>query len=133
MKKLLLTFLFIAGVFVYCHSQDTLRQYSGKYNFPEGSVVREITLSVENNTLMLGSLLGSASLIKETEDSFTLPAFNGMAVFKRDSNKKITNITIDISGLKLEGTKDTESINGQGTSSDKPIIIIWETKLLTTP
>lgn len=133
MKKLLLTLVFITGFFACLYSQDTLHQYTGKYNFPEGSVVREITVTIENNSLMMGSPIGNASLVKETEDSFAMPGFNGIALFKRDSNKKITTVSIDILGLKLEGTKESETAASQGGSADKPIIIIWERKLLTTP
>jgi len=82
---------------------------------------------------MMGSLIGSASLLKENDDSFSLPAFNGIATFKRDTNRRITNLTIDLMGLKLEGTKDVETAASQGGSGDKPIIIIWERKLLTSP
>ena len=133
MKKVLFTLFFIAGFFVYVYSQNSLQQYAGKYNFPEGSVVREITVSVENNLLMMGSLVGTANLIKENDDSFTMPALNGIAMFKRDNNKKITHVTIDVMGLKLEGTKDSEIAAGEGGSGDKPIIIIWERKFLTSP
>lgn len=133
MKKLLFTLFFIAGSLVYLYAQDSLQQYTGKYNFPEGSVVREITVSLENNTLQVGSMIGSATLVKETEDSFTMPAFNATAMFKRDSNKKITNVSIDVMGLKLEGTKEAETAATQGSTAEKPIIIIWERKFLTTP
>lgn len=133
MKKLLFTLIFTTGTLMYVHSQESLNQYAGKYNFPEGSAVREIIVIVENNTLQIGSLVGTASLIKESDDNFTIPAFNGLAIFKRDSNKKITNIFIDLMGLKLDGIKEADTSANQSGSSDKPIIIIWDRKLLTSP
>ncbi|MES2774058.1 MAG: hypothetical protein V4722_07725 [Bacteroidota bacterium] len=131
MKKLLFTLLFIAGSFVYVYSQDSLQQYTGRYNFPEGSVVREINVTVENNALMMGSMMGNANLVKDSEDNFRMPGFNGLAMFKRDSNKKVNTVSIDVMGLKLEGIKETSAT--PGSSADQPIIIIWERKLLTSP
>ncbi|MEO7310801.1 MAG: hypothetical protein ABIX01_10420 [Chitinophagaceae bacterium] len=131
MKKILCTLCVIAGFFMNGYCQDNLQQYTGKYNFCEGSLVREITVTFENNLLQACSFLGVVSLVKYGEDNFTMPALNGTAMFKRDGNKKINNLSIDLMGLKLEGTKEAEAASGPGTSTDKPIIIIWERKFLT--
>ncbi len=133
MKKISFTLFFIAGSLMYLNAQDSLQQYTGKYHFPEGSVVREITVSLENNTLQVGSLIGTTVLVKEIEDSFSMHGLNATAIFKRNSNKKITNISLDVMGVKLEGHKEAEITAAQSGQTDKPIIIIWERKFLTTP
>jgi hypothetical protein len=106
MKKLFLAFLMLAFI-VTVHAQDsTLQEYTGKYKFPDGSVVTEIDVTLENGILTSNSTAGTSTLEKLGTDSFSVVSFQGVAVFKRDDNKKITKVVIDAMGYHLEGTKD---------------------------
>lgn len=106
MKKGFLAFLMLAFI-VTVHAQDsTLQEYTGKYKFPDGSVVTEIDVTLENGILTSNSTAGTSTLEKLGTDSFSVVSFQGVAVFKRDDNKKITKVVIDAMGYHLEGTKD---------------------------
>lgn len=106
MKKGFLAFLMLAFI-VTVHAQDsTLQEYTGKYKFPDGSVVTEIDVTIENGILTSNSTAGTSTLEKLGTDSFSVVSFQGVAVFRRDDNKKITKVVIDAMGYHLEGTKD---------------------------
>lgn len=109
MKKVtLLLSLFIAVCFS-LKAQDSLQQYVAKYKFPEGSAVTEVTVALENGSLMVNSSLGNAALEKTDTDKFTMPAYNGTVVFTRNEAKKITGIKIDVMNISLEGTREENS------------------------
>jgi hypothetical protein len=109
MKKIIvLTVLVLGfGVASYAQQQDTtLAQYVGKYIFPSGSVIDAVTVTLENEALVMNSSAGSSALTKEGEDLYVIVAFQGKALFKRDSNKKIVGVSINAMGYQLEGTKE---------------------------
>lgn len=109
MKKvmLLVMLVFGFGMASYAQQQDTtLAQYVGRYVFPSGSVVPDVTVTLENGALMMSSSAGSSVLDKEGEDLYVIVAFQGKALFKRDSNKKIVGVSINAMGYQLEGTKE---------------------------
>lgn len=109
MKKIIvLTVLVLGfGVASYAQQQDTtLAQYVGKYVFPSGSVIDAVTVTLENEALVMNSSAGSSALTKEGEDLYVIVAFQGKALFKRDSNKKIVGVSINAMGYQLEGTKE---------------------------
>lgn len=96
------------GAFVFVHAQDkdsTLQDFVGKYKFPEGSIVTEVTVSVEGAGLVMGSSVGTSALVKIGEDLFSITAYDGSAQFKRDTNKKVIGVSINAGGYALEGTK----------------------------
>lgn len=107
MKKLMmLCFLLGAVAFVQAQTKDsTLNDFVGKYKFPEGSIVTEVTVSMEGDGLVMGSSVGNSALVKTGEDQFSITAFEGTAQFKRDANKKVTGVSINAGGYALEGTK----------------------------
>ena len=86
--------------------QDSLKEYTGKYKFPEGSVVTEITVVLENGVLFASSSQGSSELKKIEKDIFEVIAYSGKATFKRDEKAKLRGVTIVIEDLILEGTKE---------------------------
>ena len=117
--------LFFVICFVSCLSvkaQDSLNQYVAKYKFPEGSVVLQVDVILENGVLMVNSTMGSASLEKNGVDTFSMPSYNGKVVFTRNEAKKITGIKIDVMNILLEGTREENN-----TSSDDAEII-WPLK-----
>jgi hypothetical protein len=114
MQKLIVTASFLIMVVVGFAQQDSLQQYVGKYKFPDGSVVTEVTVVVENGGLMMNSSAGSSALTKDAgEDAFIIVAFQGVAQFKRDANKKIVGVSINAMGYQLEGTKESFAISLQ--------------------
>ena len=113
MKKIMFSLLLVLGFAVvsFAQQQDTtLAQYVGKYSFPSGSVIPEVSVAIENGALIMTSSVGPSTLEKESEDLYAIVAFQGKALFKRDSNKKILGVSINAMGYQLEGTKETTTI-----------------------
>lgn len=96
------------GIVTFAYAQDkdsTLQDFVGKYKFPEGSIVAEVTVSIEGSGLVMGSSIGNSALVKIGEDLFSITAYDGSAQFKRDANKKVIGVSINAGGYALEGTK----------------------------
>jgi DnaJ-class molecular chaperone len=108
MKKIMLSLLLLFGfsIVTFAQQDTTLAQFAGKYVFPSGSVVSEVTVVIENGALVMNSSAGSSALDKEAEDLYVIVAFQGKALFKRDNNKKIIGVSINAMGYQLEGTKE---------------------------
>ena len=114
MKKIVL-FLFLSfGYALVANAQasqtetDTvvLKQYIGKYKFPEGSVVNEIVVNIENGGLNMIASVGTSPLKKNDGDVFEITLFQGIANFKRNDDKKVVGVSINAMGYNLEGTKE---------------------------
>lgn len=110
MKKFFLLLLTITG-FVTLNAQQTpptdpLQEYTGKYKFPEGSAVTEITVTLENGLLYASSAQGNSELKKIEKDIFEIVAYSGKATFKRDEKGKLNGVRIEVEDLILEGTKE---------------------------
>jgi hypothetical protein len=106
MKKIFLSIVLIASFVVVKAQDSTLQEYTGKYKFPDGSIVTEIAVTLENGILNSNSSAGNSVLEKLGTDSFSVVSFQGTAIFKRDDNKKIIGVVVDAMGYHLEGTKD---------------------------
>jgi hypothetical protein len=113
MKKVtIFLFIFIASG-LYLKAQDSLQQYVAKFKFPQGSVVTEINVALDNGILTLTSSMGNAAIEKAGTDQFTIPAYNGTATFTRNEAKKVSGLKIEVMGILLEGTKEEkESVGG---------------------
>lgn len=111
MKKLLFFFCMALFVFSFAQAQQipildsSLQQYTGRYVFPDGSVITEALVTLENGALTVTSSAGISSLEKKSEDLYIVTKFSGTAKFNRDASKKITGISILARGHQLEGTK----------------------------
>jgi hypothetical protein len=111
MKKLLLLVCLSMGLLSMVQAQDTppqdsvLQQYTGKYSFPEGSVIREAKVTIENGALIMTSSAGASALEKQSEDLYNVVQFRGTAKFNRDANRKVIGVSVDAMGYRLEGTK----------------------------
>ncbi|MGZ5219920.1 MAG: DUF3471 domain-containing protein [Chitinophagaceae bacterium] len=90
-------------------STDPLQEYTGKYKFPEGSAVTEITVALENGVLYASSAQGNSELKKIEKDVFEIVAYSGKATFKRDEKEKLNGVKIEVEDLILEGTKEPGS------------------------
>jgi hypothetical protein len=84
---------------------DSLKQYLGTYKFPDGTVITEVVVTLDQNILNMSSTAGTSELQKLGVDSFSVVNFQGTAKFKRNADKKVVGITIDARGYLLEGTK----------------------------
>lgn len=97
MKKLLLSLLVtVSFLAVNAQADSTLQKFTGKYKFPDGSPVTEITVAVDNNGLLTASsAMGTTELKKtDTENVFEIVAYSGVATFKKNTDGKITSVRI---------------------------------------
>lgn len=128
MKKIVaLLFIFIfSGVALY--AQDSLKVYVGKYKFPEGSVVPEIEVVLENGALSFKSAMGNTPVERNGGDEFSIPAYSGTATFTRNDAKKITGLHIEAGGTILDGNL-VENKVVEASKNDE----IFSPKYLLTP
>ncbi|MFY8129006.1 MAG: hypothetical protein ACOVMM_11555 [Chitinophagaceae bacterium] len=94
------------SIICFCQTDSTLKEFAGKYTFPAGSVLSEVSIVYENGSLTVNTVMGSSALVKKEGDIFSISQYNGTATFTRDANKKVNGITIDALGYHLEGTKE---------------------------
>ena len=105
MKKIFLSLFILFGFLTVNAQTDSLQQYTGKYKFPDGSPVTEITLAIDNDALMASSAMGSTEFRKtSTVDVFEVVAYGGTATFKRTEGK-VTGVQILVGDVNIEGTK----------------------------
>lgn len=107
MRKIILSGLICAGA-LYSPAQDsTLNDYTGKYKFPDGSMVPEVDISLSDNILTITAVIGSATLEKINRDTFLIPTYgNAMVFFYRNTENKVSAIKIDTGNDVLEGKKE---------------------------
>ncbi len=114
MKKMIFAFMMIAASMAVnaqdtpkpeAPKQDTLQQYTGKYVFPEGSPVTEVTVALENGLMTATSAMGTTELKKTEGDVFEVVVYSGTATFKRNAENKIVGVTIVVGDITLEGKK----------------------------
>jgi hypothetical protein len=101
-------FLFILGFVAFNSAMaqtDSLQQYVGKYNFPDGSPVKEITVVVESGILSASSPMGNTELRKTQTDVFDIVAFGGTATFKRNAEGKVIAVQIVVGDVNMEGSR----------------------------
>lgn len=116
MKKLMLFTLLCLGISVVASAQTTqldttvLKQFVGKYKFPEGSVVNEIVVNLDSTGLNMVASVGASPLQKKEGDEFAIIEFQGIANFKRNADKKVVGVSISAMGYNLEGTKEEVAV-----------------------
>ena len=90
MKKIFLSMVAVFGFLILQAQADSLQQYTGKFKFPDGSPVAEITMTVESGILMAASAMGSTEFKPTgTVDVFEVVAYGGTATFKKKEGKVI--------------------------------------------
>ena len=112
MRKLFLL-IFATACFVTLHAQttvDSLKEYTGKYKFPDGNPVPEVTVSIQNGVLFGSSAQGSSELKRIEKDIFEVVAYSGIATFKRNEQAKVVGIKIEVEDTIMEGTKSEDAI-----------------------
>jgi len=129
MKKYFLSAFCIASVIiVQAHTDTTLNEYTGKYHFPSGSIVRHINISIEDSTtLFVKATLGSVYLNKVAADSFSVDDYSGYVVFIRNEAKSVVGLRVKVNkpDVDMEGTKDTDPVSNNSSS---PVTIINDRK-----
>ena len=121
MKKFFLS-LIVLTVFLNVNAQtDSLQQYTGKYKFPDGSPVTEITVTLENGVLSANSAMGSSELKKTEGDVFEIVAYGGLATFKRNAENKISSVLIQVGDINMEGTKSEDLMIGKASHFIVPL------------
>ena len=110
MKKI--TYLLIAffAIGLSAKAQDSLAQYTGKFNFPEGSIVSYVTVTAEAGKLSFSSDKGTGTLERVAPDSFAIPEYQGTGKYTRNANNKVVGVVIDVMGYHLEGVKENPAI-----------------------
>ena len=108
MKKQILVFIILVISSTFIIAQDsTLNDYTGKYKFPTGSMIPEVEITLNDNTLTINASIGSATLEKVSRDTFLIPSYgNAMVFFYRNAENKVNAIKIDTGNDVLEGKKE---------------------------
>ena len=74
--------MFLVGVGYTLHAQSTnLKDYVGKYVFEAGSPVAEVTITVEDSSLVINSAMGSTPISKKGVDTFYLAQYDALIRF----------------------------------------------------
>ncbi|MEO7982838.1 MAG: hypothetical protein ABI688_02030 [Bacteroidota bacterium] len=121
MKKFFLSFCILFGFITLNAQTDSLQQYTGKYKFPDGSPVAEITVTVDNGLLMASSTMGSTEFKPtSTADVYEVVAYSGTATFRKKEGK-VTGLQILVGDLIMEGVK-SEGLNYNVSAS--PLLFI---------
>ena len=99
--------LILMGAFLSVNAQQgPLNDYLGKYVFAEGSPVAEVSLTIEDSSLVINSAIGSTPLEKKGVDSFYLAQYDALVIFKRADGKTVASISIFVQGMELVGKKE---------------------------
>jgi hypothetical protein len=109
MKKLLVLSTFFLSNFLHAQEDTTLKEYTGKYNFPEGSVVAFLEVTIQDGSLFGNSPAGGATLSKISRDTFSIPSYSGMVYFIRNADNKIKSLRLVVNELDIEGTKENST------------------------
>ena len=111
MRKLCFMTLILMGAFLSVNAQQgPLNDYLGKYVFAEGSPVAEVSLTVQDSSLVINSAMGSSMLEKKGVDSFYLATYDALVIFKRNDGKSVESISIFVQGMELVGRKESGAI-----------------------
>ncbi len=125
MKYLVTLFIACFAFIIFTFAQtDSLKQYTGKYTFPEGSPVADVEVVMKDTVLEMISSAGTSPLRLEKGDEFTIVSFSGTAIFKRGADKKITGIYIEAMGVTLEGNKEKEVPKDKNRAAQEPPAMI---------
>lgn len=115
MRKFFFLALAITGTFMLQAQQSpapdsiALKEYIGRYVFPDGSQVSEIKVVIENGLLYATSDQGNSELKHVEKDTFEVVVYTGTATFKRDEKGKVNGVYIEIGDMILDGKKSEEN------------------------
>lgn len=121
MKKIFLLLIVMTGFLTVQAQNDSLQQYTGKYKFPDGSPVTEITVTLDSTGLTANSAMGSSELKRTEGDVFEILAYGGTATFKRNAENKISGVHILVGDINMEGTKTEDLMMNRSSMSVIPM------------
>lgn len=110
MKKITFFLIAFLAIGFSTKAQDSLAQYTGKFNFPEGSIVSYVTVTAEAGKLNFSSDKGTGTLERVSADSFAIPEYQGTGKYTRNADNKIIGVVIDVMGYHLDGVKENPAI-----------------------
>ncbi len=111
MRKLCFLTLISIGAFLSVNAQTSpLNDYLGKYVFAEGSPVAEVSITIQDSSLVINSAMGSTQLEKKGVDSFYLATYDALVVFKRKDGTSVESISIFVQGMELMGRKESSPV-----------------------
>ena len=111
MRKLCFLTLILMGAFLSVNAQQgPLNDYLGKYVFAPGSPVEEVSLTIQDSSLVINSAMGSTMLEKKGVDSFYLANYDALVIFKRKDGKMVESISILVQGTELVGRKEASPV-----------------------
>jgi hypothetical protein len=111
MRKLCFLTLFLMGAFMTVNAQTgSLNDYLGKYVFAEGSPVAEVSLTIQDSTLVVNSAIVTAALEKRGVDSFYLANYDALVIFKRTEGKSVESVSIFVQGMELVGKREASPV-----------------------
>ena len=131
MKKVLfLAVLCMSAIFTVSAQESPLKAYVGKYVFAAGSPVAEVTITLEDSSLMINSAMGSTAIEKKSVDTFYLAQYDASVIFKRGADKSVTEVAIIVQGMELVGKKEIAAAPGSSNELKKEELyeIIWAEK-----
>jgi hypothetical protein len=127
MKKLILFFSLCMGIVLTVSAQESpLKAYVGKYTFAPGSPVAEVTISIEDTTLVVNSAMGTTVIEKKATDTFYLSQYDANVVFKRGADNAVVEVAILVQGMELVGKKEPAT---GGTKEEELRMMILDEKL----
>jgi hypothetical protein len=105
MKKIL--FSLLCMVAISASAQDsTLKEYVGRYIFPQGSIVPSAEVTLNDNVLMVNSTQGSSVMQKVGKDTFAIISFDGMAYYSRNKAGQVSGVKVLVGDYVLDGVKE---------------------------
>lgn len=111
MRKLCFMTLILMGAFLSVNAQQgSLNDYLGKYVFAEGSPVAEVSVTIQDSSLVINSAMGSTMLEKKGVDSFYLATYDALVIFKRKDGKSVESVSILVQGMELLGRKEASPV-----------------------
>ncbi|HEY1164286.1 MAG TPA: hypothetical protein VGE90_03945 [Chitinophaga sp.] len=115
----------------------SLTEYTGKYNFGEGSSTSQALVELKGDKLEISSERGAASLTRLESDSFAVDEYGGYVAFRRSVTKQISGLkvvipaaSIDMEGVKADSAATTPpaklTLNVQGAPFvRKDLVDLW--------
>ena len=111
MRKLCFMTLILMSAFLSVNAQQgPLNDYLGKYVFAEGSPVAEVSVTIQDSSLVINSAMGSTQLEKKGVDSFYLATYDALVIFKRKDGNAVESVSILVQGMELVGKKEASPV-----------------------
>jgi len=123
MKHVLFIIALLAAFGV--HAQNaSLTEYTGKYNFGEGTSASEALVELKGDKLEISSERGAASLTRLESDSFAVDEYGGYVAFRRNATKQISGLKVVIPAANI----DMEGVKADSATTNTPAKLTLNTQ-----